>query len=365
MRTVPVYVGLDYHQSSVQVCVMDGVGTVLVNRACENHLASIYQAVQSVGTPVRVAIEACTGASDLAQELVDRVGWPVDLAHAAYVARMKRQPDKTDYSDARMLADLTRVGYLPRVWLAPVYLRDLRRLVSLRNSLVMQRRNLKLRVGGLLREYRASSLLNRWTRAWLSWVKNPATLPEVGHLIAEELLDALTDIQTRIRRIETHMERFTQSDPIVAFLKRYSCIGNVTAWILRAAIGRVDRFKNGKQLAHYCGLSPANASSGKRIADAGLIQTGSPVLRVALIELAHRLARREERWRAMAGELKARGKPYAVIIAAIANRFIRAAYHTWRQVEAEEQPGPANPGTSGIPQSKDTRESTGEVLSLR
>lgn len=52
--------------------------------------------------------------ADLAQELVDRAGWRVELAHPGYVERMKRSPDKSDYSDSRMLADLTRVGYLPR-----------------------------------------------------------------------------------------------------------------------------------------------------------------------------------------------------------------------------------------------------------
>jgi hypothetical protein len=59
----------------------------------------------------------------LAEELVSRAGWSVDLAHPGYVARMKANPDKTGYSDARMLADLERVGYLPKVWLAPAEVR--------------------------------------------------------------------------------------------------------------------------------------------------------------------------------------------------------------------------------------------------
>ena len=67
---------------------------------------------------MQAAIEACCGAANLADELIHRCQWSVDLAHAGYVARMKQSPDKTDYSDARLLADLERVGYLPRVWLA-------------------------------------------------------------------------------------------------------------------------------------------------------------------------------------------------------------------------------------------------------
>ena len=73
--------------------------------------------------------------------------------------------------------------------------------------------------------------------------------------------------------------------------------GLVTAVTIRAEIGRFDRFRTGKQLAHFCGLSPRNASSGPRQADAGLIRTGNPEFRAVLIETAHRLMRFEERWR--------------------------------------------------------------------
>jgi hypothetical protein len=52
----------------------------------------------------------------------------VSLGHPAYIARMKSSPDKTDFSDGRLLADLTRVGYLPCVWLAPQSIRELRQL---------------------------------------------------------------------------------------------------------------------------------------------------------------------------------------------------------------------------------------------
>ena len=121
MSNVAVFVGLDYHQDSVQVSVLDASGRQLFNRSCANDWQQIAKVVQPLGTVQRVAIEACCGAADLAEELVARLGWQVDLAHPQYVARMKQSPDKTDYSDGRMLADLTRVGYLPRVWLASAY----------------------------------------------------------------------------------------------------------------------------------------------------------------------------------------------------------------------------------------------------
>ena len=112
MSNVAVFVGLDYHQDSVQVCVLDEQGRQLLNRSCPNDWRRIAEAAGSVGAVRRAAVEACCGAADLAEELSARAGWHVDLAHPGYVQRMKRSPDKTDFTDGRMLADLTRVGYL-------------------------------------------------------------------------------------------------------------------------------------------------------------------------------------------------------------------------------------------------------------
>lgn len=41
MENVPVFVGLDYHSKSVQVCVVDTEGRVLVNRKCGNSVLEI------------------------------------------------------------------------------------------------------------------------------------------------------------------------------------------------------------------------------------------------------------------------------------------------------------------------------------
>lgn len=54
------------------------------------------------------AVEACRGAADLAEDLTLAAGWNATLAHPGYVARMRLNPDKTDFSDARMRAGVQR-----------------------------------------------------------------------------------------------------------------------------------------------------------------------------------------------------------------------------------------------------------------
>src|SRR5262245_31087853 len=145
---------------------------------------------------VQAAIESCCGAADLADELIAH-GWMVQLAHPGYVARMKQSPDKTDFGDARMLADLQRVGYLPRVWLAPEEVRELRRLVHYRQSLTKQRKNLKLQIGATLREARqkAPASVNPWTKAWLAWLESSAELSPNARHVTRRRLRWLKDLQ--------------------------------------------------------------------------------------------------------------------------------------------------------------------------
>ncbi|MCL2349566.1 MAG: hypothetical protein FWC50_15050 [Planctomycetaceae bacterium] len=42
------------------------------------------------------AVEACAGAADFAETLIERFSWSVKLAHPGYTARMKQTPDKSD-----------------------------------------------------------------------------------------------------------------------------------------------------------------------------------------------------------------------------------------------------------------------------
>ena len=338
MRSVPatgdMFVGLDYARSGVQVCVLDHAGAVRTNRLCANDWQTIVKVAGAHGPVRRAAIESCCGASDLAEELVHRAGWSVDLAHPGFVKRMKQNPDKTDYADARMLADLTRVGYLPRVWLAPAAIRDLRQLTRHRQQLVNTRRAIKTRILAMLREARVPEPAGRtrWYGPWLAWLRSSAEVGEHARWVIDQHLAHLKFLGQQIESIMRRLRHVTADDPVVARLRSLPGVGEVTACTLRAEIGRFDRFVSGKQLARFCGLSPRNESSGDRQADAGLIRAANGALRSIIIETAHRLGRLDPRWNAMRERLRAKGKPGPVIAGAIGNRWTRWLYQEIRKM---------------------------------
>jgi len=334
MDKVSHFVGLDYHQNSLQVCIMDRQARVKLNRRCGNDLASLLPVLGEVGPVGKIALEACEGAAELAEALCEAGPWTVELAHPLYVSKLKGSPDKSDLSDAKLLADLTRVGYLPRVWLAPRSIRQLRQLVGHRQRLADDRRALKLRVGAVLRNERVKVAGTRWTIQWIAAVRGHGSLSESSRWLIEELFDELGYVMQKLARTEQRLRQVTQEDSVIAKLRTLEGIGEITAWVLRAAIGRFDRFANAKQLCRYCGLTPRNTASGQRQTQGALIDVVDRRLRAILIQAAQRLIRTEPRWHTLAEGMVRRGKPRNVAVTAVANRWMRTVHHRMTRATA-------------------------------
>ena len=165
-------VGIDYHSEVVQVCVLNGEGSVLLNERYPNDTECIRQAIKQRGAASVVAVEASTGSARFLEELATGEQWQSKLCHPGYVNRMRHNPDKSDHSDGELIADLARVGYLPEVWLAPESVRDLRALVRYRYQLVRHTSAIKLRIRAMLREWliKPAGKMNLWTSRGAAWL---------------------------------------------------------------------------------------------------------------------------------------------------------------------------------------------------
>jgi transposase len=241
---------------------------------------------------------------------------------------MKQTPDKSDWTDAQLLADLTRAGYIPRVWLAPKHIRELRDLVRHRHGLVQQRTQAKLRLRALLRQHRIVCPHSPWTIKGKQWLSDPAHIasPKLMFLVKDHY-DTMDFYDKKISAVTERMQDDVADDPVVKQLLRQPGVGVITAITMRALIGQFDRFRTGKQLAHFCAVCPRNHSTGGKTTTGGLIQAGDTLLRTVLVEAAHRLIRYNPEWKAMAARLQANGKKKCVIVAAVANRWVRRLFH--------------------------------------
>ena len=325
-------VGIDYHDKSLQICIISADGKVLFNRQIKNDVELTKKVVSSYGNNPCVVAEACNGSSSFLDELRARTGWKTKLCHPGYAQRMRHNPDKTDKSDGELIADLNRVGYLPEVWLAPPEVRDLRTLVRYRFEQVNDSKKQKVRIRALLRHNRVKlpTEYGLWTKKGYAWLKehamlNPQSLWVLSRLL-HKLMVALEEVRSSSKRITEYVNR----DSLCLSLLKQKGIGIVTSAVMRAEIGDFSRFKTGKQLSRFCGVTPRNVSSGEKVADSGLIRAGNPLLKICIIQGALSLIRHDEHWKMFAAKLSKSGKPKGVVIAAVANRWIRRLFHQFK-----------------------------------
>jgi transposase len=313
-----------------------GGGGLRGSKSVENDIVRVVEYVRQSGEVSSVAVEACTVSSVFAEQLKKATGWEVKLCHPGYVNRMGHNPDKSDKTDSYLLADLNRVGYLPEVWLAPEEVRELRALVRYRKQIVDRRKVVKVRLRAILRQHRLKlpeEINNLWTERGIGWLASLTTLPGQTLWIIKRHLLEYRHATEELKEAEAPLREITAEDVLVRKLLEKPGIGLVAATAIRAEVGTFTRFRTWKQLSRFCGVTPRNSSSGEKQADAGLIRAGNPVLKTALIEASHTLMRYDIRWKSFAKKLKAQGKPYGVIVAAVANRWVRSLFHEMCGIE--------------------------------
>ncbi len=329
-----ISVGIDYHKDWLQVCVVRESGEVVLNRRVKNEISEVVKLIGSRAKDVTVAAEACNGSSVFLDRLHQETGWRVKLCHPGYAQRMRNNPDKTDKSDGELIADLTRIGYLPEVWLAPEELRDLRTLVRYRATQMNEARAMKLRVRALLRNNRilVPEGIGLWTVSGRAWLKTNIGLPNHSAWVMERYRIELERLLSEIKCATQRISSYVKTDTFCQKLIQHRGIGIITAAVMRAEIGTFSRFKNGKQLARFCGLSPCNRSSGDKVSDSGLIRAGNNVLKNCILQGVWTLIRYDSTWKEFAKKLIERGKPKGVVAAAVANRWIRKLFYAVKDI---------------------------------
>src|SRR5271154_4903950 len=95
MSILQTFVGLDYHKDSIRVCVLDGNGRELFNRNCPNDVEGVAEKIADFGCPAAVAIEACGGAADFADQLQQRYDLNVKFTPPGYFPPPNPKTDKS------------------------------------------------------------------------------------------------------------------------------------------------------------------------------------------------------------------------------------------------------------------------------
>ena len=108
------YIGMDVHQASISIAVIDAAGKLLMECVVETKASTVLEFIQGLRGSLSVAFEEGTSAAWLYDLLKPRVS-KVVVCDPRKNALLKAG-NKNDRVDARKLSDLLRAGLLTPVY---------------------------------------------------------------------------------------------------------------------------------------------------------------------------------------------------------------------------------------------------------
>jgi transposase len=281
------YCGIDLHKKFSAVCLMDSTGQIIQQRKIyhdRGELESFFQAQPAL---------------KCALEPVDNWGWVVDalqsLGHEVHLANtykvrlIAESRIKTDKVDARVLADLLRTGYLPEAYVASVTLRDQRTYLRYRIDLSRQRARLKTQIKRLLRieNYQVPQFANLFGKKGRTWLETTALRP-THERIKRENLETIKHYDAYIAKLDNEIRRHCQNNEVIQRLMTIPGIGQLSAQVIMAETGQMERFKTAKHFASYCGLAVSQRSSAGKTHFGAITKQGNKNIRWILTEGAQK-----------------------------------------------------------------------------
>jgi transposase len=254
-----VYIGVDLHRNRSSLVGLDEAGAVVLKRSIPSEPGAFRRVFSELEPrPIEVAFEATYGWGWFADLLTD-AGVTGHMVHPLATKAIATARVKNDTVDARTLADLLRTHFLAEAWMAPLEVREARRLVRTRTALVRIRSRLKSQVHALLADHGVrlgvSDAFGREGRRLIAAVTLPAVSERrlAAHL---RLIDSLAaEIALGDREIRDHF----RGDDRIRRLTPIPGIGFLAAATITAEIWDVGRFSSPERSPHGPGSPRPNA----------------------------------------------------------------------------------------------------------
>ena len=249
--------------------------------------------------PHRVVIEIGPTAGWV-YDLVTAMEVPIEVANPSHEGwRWRRIKNKSDRRDALKLAQLSSSNQLPQVHMPSPEVRQWRELIQYRQSLVKRRTAIKNSIRSILTRMslRMPAGASGWTRKSMTRLHELAMVEDgqVWRLSLSEELQQLEFLERSIKRVEAHLGQIGRGHPRVQQLKRIKGVGDRLAEAVVAVIDDPHRFRTGRQVGSYVGLTPRQFQSGSMDRQGRISGQGHRTLRTLLIQVAW-LGLRRNNW---------------------------------------------------------------------
>src|SRR5438270_7628242 len=227
------YIGLDVHQATISVAVLDSTGKLIMESILETKAATILQFLAGLRGTLSVTFEEGTWAAWLYDLLKPHVA-KVVVCNPRKNALLK-DGNKSDRIDARKLADLLRLNNLKPVYHGETGVRMLRELARSYLTLIKDLTRVMNRLKAMYRSWAIPCpgrdvYYTRHRAEWLAKIREAGVRRRAEHLYQQ--LDMLQHLRQQARR---ELLAESRKHSITAKLRQIPSFGPIRAALAVAA----------------------------------------------------------------------------------------------------------------------------------
>src|SRR5438552_5209511 len=255
------YIGLDVHQATISVAVMDSQGKLIMESILETKASTILDFLASLRGTLSLTFEEGTWAA-----------WFYDLLkpHVAHLIvcnprknALLKHGNKSDKIDARKLADRLRLHDPKPVYHGETGVRMLREWARSYLTVVKDLSRVMNRLKALYRSWAIPCAgrdvyYTRHRSQWLGKIPEPGTRRRAEQLYQQ--LDMLQHLRQQARR---ELLAESRKHTITAKLRQIPSLGPIRSALAVALIQPPHRFRSKRQLWTYSGLGLETRDSGE------------------------------------------------------------------------------------------------------
>jgi transposase len=276
---------MDLGDKNHQICVIDSDGNEVESVSITNTAQSVRKYFGKHADAL-VAIEAGTHSGWISR-ILEGMGCEVLVGNPRKLKAIWASQNKSDVRDAEMLARIARVdrkllhpihhrGEAAQVDLEIIKARDM--LVRARSQLVNHVRGSVKAIGGRVKLCSTSSFGSRAKEE----------VPEILQAAMALVLETIEELTVKIKAYDKQIDNVANTKyPETDRLRQIKGVGPVTALAYVLTIEESSRFKKGRQVGAFLGLTPRRDQSGGTDKQLRITKAGNCYLRRLLVGCSH------------------------------------------------------------------------------
>lgn len=325
-----LYAGCDLHGNNNLIGLIDGEGKRVFKKKLSNDLLLVRDTLKPFQEElVGIAVESTYNWYWLVDGLMEE-GYQVYLANPAAIQQYSGLKHSDDRHDAFWLAEMLRLGILPKGYIYPKEERPMRDLLRKRGHLMRLRTSVLISLENIISrncgtKVSANDVKRLGEDRVAPYLESHEDLALAGR-VSKETVDFLTG---QIHEIEKAVLKKVGLKERYRMLLSIPGVGKILALVIMLETGPISRFKTVGDYGSYCRKVPSRWMSNEKQKRSGNTKNGNRYLAWAFAEASDYARRFYPEPRAYY-QRKMQKSNAVVAHSALAHKLARAAYYVMR-----------------------------------